>query len=308
MTAILEALAPLFLITALGYGLAQIRFGSEALWRALDTLVFYVLFPALLVKTLMRADLHNVPAADYVFVSVASVTIMAGALLAGWLSFGRPISGPAFTSFLQGAIRFQSIVSVAVASALFGERGLTFAALTVASVVPTVQLYSVLALSVFGEGAGEMNVRQALRRVMLNPLFLACVVGLTLNVTGAPDFAFQTLSLLGSASIGLTLLSVGAGFNMGAARAAMNLVAASTVLRLILMPLLVFGLSWLTGLTGIARTAAVIGAAVPTAASAYTTARIMGGDAPLMAQIVTVQSIASIATLPLFIWLAQNAP
>jgi predicted permease len=78
-------------------------------------------------------------------------------------------------------------------------------------------------------------------------------------------------------------------------------------LRLIGMPLLVFGLCGLTGLSGLSRTVAIIAAAVPTAATAYTMARKMGGDAELMAQIITFQSLASIATLPLFIWLAQSS-
>jgi hypothetical protein len=64
------------------------------------------------------------------------------------------------------------------------------------------------------------------------------------------------------------------------------------------MPRLVFGLCWLADLSGLARTVAVIAAAVPTAATAY-------GDTELMAQIILFQSLASMAPLPLFIWLAQ---
>ena len=77
-------------------------------------------------------------------------------------------------------------------------------------------------------------------------------------------------------------------------------------LRLIGMPLLVLLLCWLAGLTGLARTVAVISAAVPTAATAYTMARKMGGDPELMAQLITFQSVASAATLPLFIYIAQS--
>jgi predicted permease len=78
-------------------------------------------------------------------------------------------------------------------------------------------------------------------------------------------------------------------------------------LRLIGMPLLVFGLCRLADLSGLPRMVAVIAAATPTAPTAYTMARKMGGDAELMAQIITFQSIASMATLPLFIWLAQSS-
>jgi len=306
MIAILSTLAPLFLITAIGYALAALKFGGTEMWHALDHITFYVFFPALLMKTLMRADLGSVPA-RFVFVSFGSVTIMSGALLAAYLLLKRPVAGPVFTSFFQGAVRFQSTITVAIAAALFGERGLTLAALSIASIVPAVQLYTVLTLLIFGQGNGEIRPWPIFLRLATNPFTLACALGLCLNFTGAPNFIYETFSVLGAAAIALTLLAVGAGLDLSSVHAARNLVAANMALRLIGMPLLVFGLCWLAGLSGPPRTVAVIAAAVPTAATAYTMARKMGGDAELMAQIITFQSIASTATLPLFIWLAQSS-
>jgi hypothetical protein len=306
MIAIISALAPLFLISALGYALAHLKFGGEAMWHALDHITFYVLFPALLAKTLMRADLGSVPAGGFVFVSIGSVTIMAGTILASYLALGRPLPGPSFTSFFQGVLRFQSTIAVVISAALFGERGLTFAALSVASLVPVVQFYTVLVLLIFGRGNEGIRLMPILQRLALNPLTLACLAGLLLNLTGVPDFVYETFSILGTASIALTLLAVGAGLNLRAAHASRRLVAANMAVRLILMPLLVLTLCWLEGLTGLPRTVAVVSAAVPTAATAYTMARKMGGDAELMAQLVTFQSIASAITLPLFIYIAQS--
>jgi predicted permease len=132
------------------------------------------------------------------------------------------------------------------------------------------------------------------------------LLGLILNVTGVPDFVYETISVLGNASIALTLLAAGAGLNLAAARASQRLVAFNMAVRLIGMPLLALFLCWLAGLSGLARTVTVISASVPTAATAYTMARKMGGDAELMAQLVTFQSVASAITLPLFIYIAQS--
>ncbi|MBI4725053.1 MAG: hypothetical protein HY765_08775 [Rhodomicrobium sp.] len=184
MIPIISALAPLFLIAAIGYLLANFKFGGEDFWHALDHITFYVLFPALLTKTLMRADLGSIPA-GFVFVSVASVTIMGGAALIAYLALGKPVSGPTFTSVFQGIIRFQSTVAVAISAALFGERGLTFAALSVASLVPTVQLYTVLVLLKFGQGNEGIRLLPVLERLALNPLALACLLGFVLNLFSA---------------------------------------------------------------------------------------------------------------------------
>ncbi len=306
MIPILSALAPVFLISAIGYLLATMKFGGEGMWDALDNITFYLLFPALLAKTLIRADLGSVPVRDYMLVSAGSVTLIGAGLLFAYRALGQPIPGPAFTSFFQGALRFQSTVSVAISATLFGERGLTFAAISVATLVPIVQIYTVIVLLIYGCGTSGVKVVPILQRLAMNPFTLACLLGFVLNLTGVPDFVFDTFSIFGAAAIALTLLSVGAGLNLGSAHASIPLVAVSIVVRLILLPVVVLALSWLVHLTGLPRSIAVIAAAVPTAATGYTMARKMGGDAELMAQIITFQSLASAVTLPLFIYLAQS--
>lgn len=70
-------------------------------------------------------------------------------------------------------------------------------------------------------------------------------------------------------------------------------------------PLLMILLSFIVGLDGLARTVAIITGAAPAASAAYLMARKMGGDAQLMANIVTLQVVVSGLTLPFFIYVAQ---
>jgi hypothetical protein len=65
--------------------------------------------------------------------------------------------------------------------------------------------------------------------------------------------------------------------------------------------------AWIFGIEGMPRTVAVIAGAVPTASSSYVLARQMGGDAPLMANLITIQVIAAIITLPAMIWFSGVA-
>jgi len=51
---------------------------------------------------------------------------------------------------------------------------------------------------------------------------------------------------------------------------------------------------------------ALLFGAAPTASSAYTLARQMGGDAPLMAAIVTIQTGLSFLTLPATVYLVET--
>ena len=61
------------------------------------------------------------------------------------------------------------------------------------------------------------------------------------------------------------------------------------------------GLPWRVGLTGLTAKVVVIFHALPTAPSAYILARQMGGDARLMAGILTMQTALAIVTLPAWI-------
>ena len=45
---------------------------------------------------------------------------------------------------------------------------------------------------------------------------------------------------------------------------------------------------------------------MPTAAASFVLARQMGGDAPLMANLITLQVIMAVVTLPLIIWLTYT--
>jgi predicted permease len=102
----------------------------------------------------------------------------------------------------------------------------------------------------------------------------------------------------------VALICVGAGLDLGAVRAAGVKVAASTAIKLAVAPLLF----WLaaTGV-GAGPTAAAIAVGIgstPTAAASYTLARAMGGDARLMAAIVSVTTLVSFVTMPVAITLA----
>ena len=73
------------------------------------------------------------------------------------------------------------------------------------------------------------------------------------------------------------------------------------VLKLAGLPLLTAASCWLLGVDGLARTVALIFAALPAATSSYILARQMGGAPGLVANILTVQTLAAAVTLPLLI-------
>ncbi len=308
MITTLNAITPIFLIILTGYLLSRFRVVGESVWSAIEHICFYLLLPFLIIRTLSRANLGGLPVIDFITVLVVAILGMASLLIfiQAFVSRRYPESGPSFSSVFQGATRFHGFVAIAVIGPLYGDDGVALAALALAIMVPMLNVITVIVLSIYGRSDGEVEFAAVARRVASNPLIIACGVGLLFNFTGVPEILFQTIDIVGAGGLGLALLTVGGGMRMGAAAQHKLLLAIGVLTRLLGMPLIVIGMSWLLGLQGLPRTVAIIAGAVPTAASAYVMARKMGGDAELMSSIVTFQVIVAFFTLPLFIYIADR--
>lgn len=304
----LNAITPIFLIIATGYLLFRTRVVDESVWSAIEHICFYLLLPFLIIRTLSRANLGSVPVVDFVTVLIVAILGMSALLILIqtliWKRF--PQSGPSFSSVFQGATRFHGFVAIAVIGPLYGDEGVTLAALALAVMVPLLNVTSVIVLSIYGRSDTRPDFAGVAKKILANPLIAACIVGLLLNWFGIPDILFETIDIIGAGGLGLALLAVGAGMNLGQAAQHKMLLAVGVSTRLIGMPVIVIAMSWVIGLDGLARTVAIIAGAVPTAASAYVMARKMGGDAELMSSIVTFQVIVAFFTLPMFIYIAEQ--
>jgi predicted permease len=72
------------------------------------------------------------------------------------------------------------------------------------------------------------------------------------------------------------------------------------------MPALAIGLGYWMGVSGAALTVVAVASSVPSAPGAYILARQMGGDAPLYAHILTLETVAALVTIPVVLALVQN--
>jgi predicted permease len=88
-------------------------------------------------------------------------------------------------------------------------------------------------------------------------------------------------------------------------RGAATLLSVSA-LKLLAVPAACLALAGLVGLDPVATRLAVMFVAMPTATTAYVQARAMGGDAPLMAALITWQHLFAVLTLPLWALLLDS--
>jgi malonate transporter and related proteins len=291
------ALAPIFLLIALGWLLRARGFLGASFWPGAERLVYWILFPALLLVTTASSDLTGFRSLPLALALVAA--ILATAALAFALRGRLGLDGASFTSVFQGAIRNNTYVGLAGAGALYGAAGLAVMGIVVFVVVTLVNVLSVVVL--LSHRGRRMRPGDLLLSIASNPLILACVGGFALNTMGLglPGLASAILEILGRAALTLALLCVGAGLDLGRIGRNPPAVAAASALKLVVMPVATWGFCRLLGVEGVSAATALLFTAAPISASSYVLARQLGGDAPLMAGLITLSTILAALTMPL---------
>lgn len=304
MFTIVQSIAPIFLIIVVGYLFKRSGFPGDGFWQPAERLAYYVLLPVLIVRNLADANLAGIQVGAYVAVVVG----IAAATTALTLAL-RPmlrVDGAAYTSVLQGAIRLNSYIGFGVAQALWGAHGVVLVALFIAIMMPIVNVISIGAFAAWAHD-GEPRWGRVPREIVRNPIIIACAIGIAINAmhVGLPHWVDGLLAIFARTALPIALLCVGAGLVLGTMRLQAGTLAVACVLKLVAMPALALGAAHLAGLTGLSFVVAVMFAAMPSSPASYVLARQLGGDAPLMAGILTTQTAFAALTIPVIIaWLS----
>jgi len=212
---IITALVPIFILILLGFLISRTTLVSAAMWPELERLTYYFFFPALLILRLAASnfdwqDIREI--AQVVGLAIFGMTLFV--FIVRKLIASDPSS---LSSVYQGSIRFNTYIGLACIDALYGDRGLTTAALCLAVYIPIVNVLSVISLSLHGNG-GPNRWANIFAATLSNPLVLACVVGVGISYTGyrIPDLAESVVSMLTLPALPLGLLAVGAGIQFTA--------------------------------------------------------------------------------------------
>jgi malonate transporter len=302
MTVIATALAPIFGLILIGFVIRRKQLLAEEFWIPCERLNYFLFFPCLLFGQIATARL------DGVSLAAIAASLLGGVAVGALALYGaralRPQPGPIFSSVLQGALRPNTYVGVAAAATLFGKPGVTAVAVAIAVTIPVLNVASILILSIYGD-QGRPPLGRLARTVLTNPVILSVLAGaaanrLHLQPTGA---VASLLSTLGSASLPLGLLAVGAGLEWQDWRTVRRPVLESTLVKLAVAPLATYALGRAVGLGGVMLSTAVLFNALPCTPSAYIMARLLGGDHRVSAAIISVQTGLAALSLPLVLLL-----
>lgn len=286
---------PNFVLILVGLLLARrFDYGRE-FWGGMEKLVYYVLFPALLFRSLAVAKID--------FAQTGSLALAACAFtLAGFgLSLlARPLfrlDQQLHATASQCGYRFNTYIGLAVAGSLFGTQGVALAAVLLGVMIPLANFCAVAVLARHSE-------RGFLLELVQHPLVVSSVAGFAWNAAGLPlpGFADQTLSLLAQTALPAGLLSVGAAMRLERGQGPVIAHAWWLAVKLVAVPAIAWGIARMAQFGPTESAVLVLCAALPTATNAYILAVRMTGDGRAVATQVSVGTLLSMATLPA--WMA----
>ena len=308
LLAIVNSLAPVFLVIALGWVLRRKHFISPTAVQDMARLTYWVGLPCLLFYkiTVTEPALGEAGSVLLVTAGATAVGILLSYSLARWLG----VPGASMGTFVQAGFRGNlAFVGLPVIIYAFSESGHSAAAEVTALLVfgPMVVFYNVAAVLVLlfsRAGINSSLLGKIGKELLINPLFIACLAGVLCSLLQLPLplLVERSLAAIGQMALPLALLCLGGSLVAIQMGGGLVWSANAAMIKLAIMPLLGYGIACWINLSPEGTRIALILLACPTATVSYILVNQIGGDAALAAGAILLSTL--LATLPLALVLA----
>ncbi|GGI20524.1 AEC family transporter [Oxalicibacterium faecigallinarum] len=268
------ALFSVVFIIATGFCLARLKWVRQASITDLSNLVFYVLTPALLFRTMMNvklSELDYAPIGVY-FLAVALIFLVT-IMMQGLTTLG---SARALAHTFSNTV----MIGIPLASLVYGESGL-ISLLTLISVHAlvlmtggTVAFELAVARQARRDGISQSMWRTlgtAIKNSILHPVPIPIIVGVLYAQTGLPlpDMVDKPLQLMGQALGPMSLLLVGVTLAFSKLKGNLMPALRIAVIKTIVHPVVFVACAWLFGLSGIPMATMALAASLPVGANVF---------------------------------------
>jgi predicted permease len=303
----ISTILSVLLLVVVGHLIKMRAFVPVSFWDGLSKICYWILFPGLLFNLTSTASLSAA------FILPFSLTLLIAAtsmVVYGFLA-GRLIgaSGPATSSLVQAGLRHNGFLMLAFVQGAFGVAALEIGAIAIAVLVPISNIFAVIIIFLLREGNQDAHLGRAIMAELArNPLMGAIILGGIVNFLSipVPNFISGAANILGSAALPMLLLCVGASIRISALRAHSAALVLAVLAKLLVLPVVMMLVGSTLGLDKDVLLVLVVLAVAPTATSSFTLAQELGGDAPLMAEIITVQTLVAAVGIPAWVLLMTH--
>jgi malonate transporter len=266
---LLDVVLPVYGLIAVGWGASRTgRIDADDV-RRLSRLTFGLFSPALLFRAMARTDFGTLQPRLLLAYFTAAFLVFGLVAAVGWRR-GSPLK--AAVTGLAASYSNTVMIGIPLVSVGWGEPGLTL----LLSIIALHSLLLLTAATLLSEtavagGAPLQAAARALRPALLSPVTLPIVIGAAWSALGLPlpRWADTTIGLLGAAAVPLSLVLLGATLHGEGMRATLRPGLALTALKLLVLPLVAWGIGSAFGLPPLALSIAVLTAALPIGSNVF---------------------------------------
>ncbi|MCM2347174.1 AEC family transporter [Acidovorax soli] len=310
---VFTSLVPVILFIALGFFAGRRGWIRAASVKDLSNLVFMVLTPALLFRTMSTVQVQ-----DLDFGPVAVYFAAAGLIFAATLVV-QGFSSLAAARGLAHTFSNTIMIGVPLVGLVFGEAGLVtlFTLISVHALILLTAATVVFELAAARErarsGDGPQHsllrtVLQAMGNGIVHPVPLPIIAGLLFAQTGlvVPEVLGKPLQLLGQALGPLALLLVGVTLAFSTVGTYFKAALRIALVKNIVHPLVLGALGWALGLSGLSLAVMVAAAALPVGANVFLFTQRYGVAQDEVTASIAVSTALALITVPVALLLAAR--
>lgn len=288
---IITVVAPVILIIALGYMWVRLEFPFDN--DTIGSLVLRVGVPCLIFSNLTAADVNVMEIGRIILAAtcVISVSTLVGIIV---LKVARK---PLHTYLMTAMNGNSGNMGLPLALMVFGPAGLP----------PAIAYFLVVTISQNTIGlvvtAGRFDPRSLLRQ----PIILSSALTILVLVLGlsVPQWIARSTALLGDVVVPLMLMLLGASLSQFKVHY-LSLSLAMSAMRFAAGAVGALAVIWAMGLTGIEAGVVWIMATMPSAIVHFLMAERFGRSPEIVAGIIMVSTLLTLAGLPVIVWVAMT--
>jgi malonate transporter and related proteins len=302
---IADLILPVLAVILSGWIVGYTGYLSRTLSDALIHFAYNIAMPALLIVTIAQEPSRSLINWRFL-VAFGGGSLLCFSLVFGLMSIrGSRTLASRTMHGMAASMTNTGFVALPVLQAIYGPRAVLPAAIATVFVAVVMFPLAVILLEVGQRDAhgSRTTTMVTVKHVVLNPMVLSTLIGMLLSVLGLrmPGPVTAYLGILADALTPCALFAIGLGLSIAGLRANIGRASLLSAVKLVIMPLIVYGLCVLLGLNPLYTIAAVICAAVPTAKTAYILAGEYRCEEMLVASTVSLTTLASIVSL--VVWL-----
>lgn len=306
MIRIADLILPVFAVIVTGWIVGYTGYLSRTLSDALIQFAYNIAMPALLIVTIAQEPSHSLINWRFM-VAFGGGSLVCFVLVLGIMSIGASRSLASRTMYgMAASMTNTGFVALPVLQAIYGQRAVLPAA--IATVFVAVVMFPIAVILLELDRRGTDNSRTApmatVRQIVLNPMVISTLIGMLCSVLNLrlPRPVATYLDVFADALTPCALFAIGLGLSIEGLRANVGRASLLSAVKLVVMPLLVYGLSLGLGLDPLYTIAAVICAAVPTAKTVYILAGKYRSEEMMVASTVSMTTLASVVSLVVWMY------